>query len=174
MKKFLVALVAVVALAFGADAQKADIMIGYGGYTQMDGSDCHDGWHGVKNAWGAVTLGVNFHITRNFSLGPSYSLSTTTTKGGPDHSSIAYHVLMLNGRYSYYRTSFMTLYAHLGLGCDISHMMPKHGDSYNCAYFAFQASPLCADFAIANRVSFFAELGYGAQGVLQAGFRFGI
>lgn len=142
MKRFLIALVALVGLAGAASAQKAEIQIGYGGYTQMDATDCHDGWGGVNNAWGAVTLGVNFNVARNFWIGPSYSISTCTTKGGPDHSSIAYHVLMLNGRYNYWRNSMVTLYGHVGLGAVISHMMPHHMDSYNCTYFAYQFTPL--------------------------------
>lgn len=174
MKKFLLALVAIVGMSLGANAQRAEIQIGYGGYTQMDATDCHDGWHHVNTAWGAITGAVNFKINNKVAIGPSYTFSSTTTKGGPEHSSIAYHAIMLNGRYNYYRNSFVTLYAHLGLGCEISHMMPKHDDSYNKAYFAYQISPLGANFAIANNVSMFCELGFGAQGLLQAGFRFGI
>ena len=177
MKKLLLTLVAAVAMvmtAFAASAQKAEIAFSYGGYTQMDATDCHDGWHGVKNAWGAVTGAVNFNVARNLWVGPSYSFSSTTTKGGPEHSSIAYHVIMLNGRYHYWRNSIVTLYGHLGLGCEISHMMPRHDDSYNCTYFAYQISPLGAQFNISRSVSMFGELGFGAQGVLQVGFRFGL
>ena len=42
----------------------------------------------------------------------------------------------------------------------------------NKGYFAFQVSPVCAEAAIANKVSLFGELGFGAQGLLQVGFRF--
>lgn len=74
MKKFLLAIATAIAATFGMSAQSADITIGYGGYTQMDATNCHDGWHHVNNAWGAVTAGVNFHVLRNFALGPSYLL----------------------------------------------------------------------------------------------------
>lgn len=174
MKRFLVALVALVGLVGAASAQKAEIQLGYGGYTPMDATDCHDGWGGVNNAWGAVTLGVNFNVARNFWIGPSYSISTCTTKGGPDHSSIAYHVLMLNGRYNYWRNSMVTLYGHVGLGAVISHMMPHHMDSYNCTYFAYQFTPLGASVGISRSVTLFGELGFGAQGLLQVGARFSL
>ncbi len=174
MKKFLLAIATAIAATFGMSAQSADITIGYGGYTQMDATNCHDGWHHVNNAWGAVTAGVNFHVLRNFALGPSYTFSSCTTKGGPGHSSIAYHVVMLNGRYSYWHNRIVTLYGHVGVGAIISHMMPKHHDSYNKAYFAYQFTPLGAEVGISRSATLYGELGFGAQGLLQVGFRFRI
>ncbi|MCM1071244.1 MAG: porin family protein [[Clostridium] fimetarium] len=172
IKRAVMAAVTVVCVSAGASAQKAEVQVGYGGYTQMDASDCHDGWDHVNTAWGAVTAGVNFQINRKMWIGPSYTFSSTTTKGGPHHSSIAYHAIMLNGRYEYYRNSIISLYAHLGLGAEISHMMPRHDDAYNKAYFAYQITPVGAQFGISRAAYMFAELGYGAQGLLQVGFRF--
>ena len=81
-----------------------------------------------------------------------------------------YHVIMLNGRYDYYRNSIVTLYGHLGVGVDISHITGEWG-SENKGYFAIQASPLGAEASISRSVSMFGELGFGAQGLLQVGFR---
>ena len=119
MRRILFALVALIASAGAVSAQKTDISLSYGGYTQMDATDCHDGWHHVNNAWGALNVGVNFNVARNFYLGPSYTFSSCTTKGGPDHSSIAYHAIMLNGRYNYWHNRIVTLYGHLGIGAVI-------------------------------------------------------
>lgn len=174
MKKYLLLLAVVIATAFASQAQKAELYFGYGGYTQMDATNMHDDWHGVNTAWGAVTVGVNFNVAPKFWLGPSYSISSTTTKGGPDHSSILYNVVMLNGRYQYWSNRVVKLYGHLGLGVEISYMMPKYNDSYNKAYFAYQISPLGAEAQIARNVSLYGELGFGAQGLLQVGFRFGL
>lgn len=174
MKKYLFTLIAFLGIAVGAQAQKAEIFFSYGGYTQMDACDMHDGWHSVNTAWGAVNAGVSFNVAPKFWIGPSYTFSSCTTKGGPDHSSIAYHAIMLNGRYDYYRNSIVTLYAHLGLGAEISHLMPKWSDSYNKAYFAFQASPLGAQVGISRNFTLFGELGFGAQGLVQVGFRIGL
>lgn len=174
MKKFLLAFVAMAASLTSAYAQKTEITIGYGGYTQMDATNCHDGWSHVNNAWGAVTAGVNFNVLRNFYIGPSYTFSSCTTKGGPDHSSIAYHAIMLNGRYHYWSNRIVSLYAHVGVGAIISHMMPRHHDSYNKGYFAYQFSPLGAQVGISRVATIFGELGFGAQGVLQVGFRFNL
>lgn len=171
MKKFLLAIIAIVAVTAPAHSQRTELTVSYGGYTQMDASDCHDGWHHVKNAWGALNMGVNFRVMPKLWIGPSYTFSSTSTKGGPDHSKIAYHAIMMNGRYEYYRNSIVTLYGHLGVGAVISHMMPKHDDSYNCSYFAIQASPIGAQVGINRTFSMFGELGYGAQGLLQVGFR---
>ncbi|MDE5650634.1 MAG: hypothetical protein K2I35_06475 [Duncaniella sp.] len=65
---------AVLGMAFGAQAQRAQLQIGYGGYTQMDASDMHPGGS-VDNAWGALTAGVNFKVAPSFYLGASYTFS---------------------------------------------------------------------------------------------------
>lgn len=174
MKKYLLLLVAALGMTLSASAQKTEIQVGYGGYTQMDACDCHDGWSHVNTAWGAVTAGVNFKVTPKMWLGPTYTFSSTKTDGGKYASKIAYHAIMLNGRYEYYRTSKVTVYAHLGLGAVVSHMQPHGGDSYNCTYFAFQISPVGAQMSLSRNASIFGELGFGAQGLLQVGFRFNI
>ena len=56
----------------------------------------------------------------------------------------------------------------------ISHMMPKYHDSYNQTYFAYQFSPLGAQVGISRSATIFGELGFGAQGLLQVGFRFNL
>ncbi len=173
MKKYLLIIVAIIATSFASFAQKPELYVGYGGYTQMDATNMHDDWNSVNNAWGAVTVGVNFKVAPKFWIGPSYTISSTTTKG-PESSSILYNAVMLNGRYQYWSNRVVKLYGQLGLGVEISHMMPKHFDSYNKTYFAYQISPLGAEAQIANNVSLYGELGFGAQGLLQVGVRFGL
>ncbi len=141
MKKFLLVMCAVIGLAFGASAQRAQLQIGYGGYTQMDASDMHD-YGAVNNAWGALTAGVNFKILPSFSLGLSYTFSSTSYKH-IDDANAYYHVFILNGKYDYWRNSIVRLYAHAGVGVDVTHMAA--GDWHkNKTYFAFQASPIGA------------------------------
>lgn len=172
MKRLLLAFAAIAGMTLGLNAKSGwDLSVGYGGYTQMDATDMHDDWHGVNTAWGALTVGLNYHINNKLSVGPSYTFSSTTTKGGHNHSNIAYHVIMLNLRYNYYRAGIFNIYAHGGLGADISHMQPKGGDSYNKGYFAFQISPIGAEFNVTRGLNMYGELGFGAQGLLQVGFR---
>ena len=61
MKKYILVLLAVLGLGFAASAQKAQLQIGYGGYTQMDGlgsPDC-----GGKLQGGAEVLaGSQLHL----------------------------------------------------------------------------------------------------------------
>jgi len=174
MKKILFAFVLIFACSGAALAQRTELTVGYGGYTHMDASDCHDGWHGVKNAWGALSAGLNFRVADRIWVGPSYTFSSTNTKGGPGRSHVAYHVVMANGRYEYYRNKIVTLYGHLGLGVVVSHMMPNAGDSYNNTYFGMQISPVGASVGISRRVAMYGELGYGTQGLLQVGVRIGL
>lgn len=171
MKKYLLTLFAIVAIAIGASA-KVQLQLGYGGYTQMDATDMHDGAPAVNNAWGALTAGVNAKVAPNFTIGGTYTFSSASRKH-TDNSSAYYHVIMLNGRYDYWRNSIVKLYGHAGVGVDISHL--TYGDdSDNKAYFAFQVSPLGAEVDLTRTTAIFGELGFGAQGLLQVGVRFNL
>lgn len=169
--KLFVALSMIVCASGLVQAQKIDLMASYGGYTQMDACDMHDGWSDVNNAWGALTLGVDFHITSKLAVGPSYTFSSTTTEG-EHHSNIAYHGIMMNLKYKYWRNSIVTLYAHGGIGCVVSHMQPHGGDAYNKTYFGVQIVPLGAEVGIAKKCKLFGELGFGVQGLMQVGFKY--
>lgn len=171
IKKLLFAITVGIASVFGANAQKTEITASYGAYTQMDATDMKDGWSHVNTAWGALNLGVNFRVTPKIWIGPSYTFSSTTTKGGPGHSNIAYHAVMLNGRYHYYRNSIVTLYAKLGLGVEFSYMQPRERDNYTKAYCAFQIVPVGAQVDLNRNWAMFAEAGFGAQGLFQFGFK---
>ena len=151
-KKVILALVLGAASLMGASAQKAEITASYGAYTQMDATDMKDGWKHVNTAWGALNVGLNFRVTPKIWIGPSYTFSSSTTKGGPEHSNVAYHAVMLNGRYHYYRNSIVSLYAKVGLGVEFS-------------YVGAQVD-LSRDWAM------FAEAGFGAQGLFQFGFKY--
>ena len=77
---------------------------------------------------------------------------------------------MLNARYAYWRNSVVTLYGHLGIGADISHI--TYGDeSKNKGYFACQVSPVGAEVGLSRSCAMFGEVGFGAQGLVQVGFR---
>lgn len=170
MKRLILAFAAAAALAFGAQAQKTQLYASYGGYTQMDATDCHDGMSNINTAWGALNLGLDFRVNRNLRIGPSYTFSSASQKGR-DHGSVAYHAILLNLKYDYYRNSIVNLYAHGGVGAVISHLMPKHTDAFNKSYFAYQIVPIGAEVGISRRALVFGELGFGAQGLLQVGFK---
>lgn len=170
MKKFLLVLLAALGIGISAHAQRTELQLGYGGYTQMDATNMHEG-AGVKNAWGALTAAVNFKVMPNLYIGPSYTFSSSSYKGGGPN--LYYHVIMLNGRYNYWKNSIVTLYGHLGIGADITHTSFA-GQNSNNGYFAFQISPLGATVDINKSLSMFGELGFGAQGLIQVGVRLGI
>lgn len=172
MRKTLLTLALCGAAAFSAGAAgKTELTVSYGGYTQMDAMDMSDGIK-MDNAWGAVTAGVNFRVGPNFWLGPSYTFSSASVKHADDSYGY-YHVIMLNGRYNYYRRGGLTMYAKAGIGVDITHMSINDGDyTKNKAYCAFQINPVGAQYALSNSVDIFGELGFGAQGLLQVGFKF--
>lgn len=171
-KKIIIAAALGIATVFASSAQKAEVTLSYGAYTQMDASDMHDGWHKVNNAWGAMNAGFNFRVAPKIWVGPSYTLSSSSTKGGPESSSIAYHAVMLNGRYHYYSNSIISLYAKVGLGVEFSYMQPYGQDNYTKSYCAFQIVPVGAVFDINRNFGLFAEAGFGTQGLFQFGVKY--
>ncbi|MBO4955680.1 MAG: outer membrane beta-barrel protein [Muribaculaceae bacterium] len=168
MKKILITLLVCVTCAFAASAQKAELQLGYGGYTQMDATNMHGGHGKVNTAWGALTAGVNFRVMPKLWIGPSYTFSSADFKHGDLNA--YYHVIMMNARYEYYRNSIVKLYAHFGIGADITHISDDEF-SENKGYFAFQISPLGAEVDLNRTFKLFGEAGFGAQGLIQVGFR---
>ncbi len=169
MKRYLLIIAAVVAFFTTASAQRAELTASYGGYTQMDAMDCHDGGGDVNTAWGSLNLGANFNIAPNFWIGPSYTFSSTSRKHHSDNK-FYYHAIMLNGRYNYYRNSIVTVYGKVGIGSIITHET-YDDESENKGYFAFQLTPVGAQVGLSNTVSIFGEAGFGAQGLIQVGFK---
>lgn len=169
MKKYLLAIIAVISLCGAARAQRTEIFASYGGYTQMDAMDCHMGGSDVDNAWGALNLGVNVNVAPNFWIGPSYTFSSTSRKHH-DNNHFYYHAIMLNGRYDYYRNSIVTVYGKVGIGSIITHQTWPD-DSKNKGYFAFQINPVGATVSLTRTLSMFGEAGFGAQGLIQVGFK---
>ncbi|MBD5232856.1 MAG: porin family protein [Bacteroidales bacterium] len=172
LKRLFAAAALAVTAIFGAHAQKTEVTLSYGAYTQMDATDMKDGWKHVNTAWGALNAGVNFKVAPKIWVGPSYTFSSTTTKGGPEHSNIAYHAVMINGRYHYYSNSIVSLYGKVGLGVEFSRMQPLVGDNYTKAYCAFQIVPIGAQVDISRQWAMYAEAGFGAQGMFQFGFKY--
>ncbi|MDE7161003.1 MAG: porin family protein [Muribaculaceae bacterium] len=171
MKKLLLALGLCGAAALSASAQNKEVYVSYGGYTQMDAMDMARGMK-TDNAWGAVNAGINFRVAPNLWIGPSYTFSSQTAKHDDD-SHAYYHVIMLNGRYNYYRRGDFTMYAKAGIGVDISHISIDDGDyTKNKAYCAFQVNPIGAQYSLSRNFDLFGELGFGAQGLLQVGFKY--
>lgn len=169
MKKLILTLIVILSATCMVKAQKANFTFGYGGYTLMDACDYHDDRGKVNTAWGALNVGVNFRVAPNFWIGPSYTFSSSSFKHSD--TDIYYHVIMLNGRYDYYKNSMVRLYAHVGLGVDITHIAPEEHDAINKGYFAYQISPIGADVPLSRSFTLFGELGFGAQGLLQVGGR---
>lgn len=177
MKKLMIAVAALFAAAvpmksFAAD-NLVDVTVGYGGYTAMDAiSNYHDDWHSVNTAWGSVNATVWFNAMPKLAFGPSYSISSATTDGGKNHSTLLYNTILGNVKYEFFKNSIVKLYAHAGAGVEITRFKPKNFDSYNKSYFAFQVSPIGAIVDLTPNFGLFGEAGFGSQGLVQAGVKF--
>lgn len=174
MNKILSAFLVALSLLFCSNQANAlEIAVSYGGYTASDtGGYYQDDWKGVKTAWGALTASLYVPVAKKFSIGPSYTFSSAVTKGGSNHSSLFYHTILFNGKYNYFQKGILTLYGHLGLGVEITQFDPKWDDNYTEAYFGYQVSPIGINARLANGFSIFGELGFGNQGLIQAGFSY--
>lgn len=180
MKKLLLALSLVVASALAVSAQ--EVAVSYGAYTQMDVINCHKGFPKVNTAWGSLNVSLYIPVAKGVKIGPSYSYSSAFTPAAEYEfenlgtyslkSKVGYHTLLLNVKVDYYSNSIVRLYGHGGVGAVISNMQPKYDDSYNKGYFAFHVSPIGAEFEIIPHAYMFGELGFGAQGLLQVGFKY--
>lgn len=168
MKKYLIAIAGAAAISGAASAQTFQFQAGYGGYTQMDATNMADGAN-VNTSWGAVTAGFNIRVLPSMRFGATYSFSSASYA---DHSpgNAYYHTVMFNFMYDIYRRGPLTLYSHAGMGVDITHLSAP-GYGFNKTYYAYQASPLGAEFNVGSGCNLFGEVGYGAQGLLQVGFR---
>lgn len=180
MKKTIIALAMMLGVAVGAAAQ--ELTFSYGGYTQMDAVNNHKGFQETNNAWGAVNLSLYIPVAKGVKVGPSYTYSSQFTPKSayeiPDlgtfdlKSEVGYHAMMLNVKVDYWHNNIVNLYGHAGAGIVIAHMMPKYQDSYNKGYFAGQISPIGAEVSLAPHAFMFGELGFGAQGLVQVGFKY--
>lgn len=178
MKKLIVSLLVLAGIAAAPATSKAagnfcELNVSYGGYTVMDAADYADNWSHVHTAWGSVNATLWFNVLPKLAIGPSYSFSSAHTDGGSVRSSVTYNSILANVKYQYYSNSIVKLYAHVGLGAEISHLMPKYGDSYNNAYFGFQVTPVGATVDLTRNFGIYGELGFGCQGLLQVGFKVG-
>lgn len=180
MKKLLLSLLVAMGVAAGAQAQ--EVYVSYGAYTQMDATNCHKGFAKTDNAWGSLNIGLYIPVTKNLKIGPSYSYSSQFTPAKEYEfpylgtynlkSKVGYHTIMLNAKYTYYRSSIFNLYGHVGVGGVIANMRPKEGEIFNKGYFAGQISPIAAEVEFYPGAKFFGELGFGAQGLVQVGFSY--
>lgn len=156
-------------------ARDTEVGFSYGAMPAMKNIDAYNGgWDGIS-PWGAVSMTIDHRFASRLKAGLSYTLSTASTDhtgviGGGD---ITWHALMVNARYDWMEKGRWRLYSHAGAGVLITYFSPSWRDSYNTTRFAFQASPLGAEFDIAPSFGLFAEAGYGIEGIVQAGFRIG-
>jgi hypothetical protein len=186
MKRLFATLGLAAATSLTASLAAQQLSVGYGGYTQMDATNCHKGFDRVDCAWGALNASLWIPVSRSVSLGASYTFSSASTPEDIAFESVngvvraddgrrgkvAYHAILLNTKVDYWRRCSLSLYAHVGVGAIIAHMQPPFAHHYGKGYFAYQISPLGAEVGLGKHVAMFAEVGFGAQGLAQVGFNY--
>lgn len=174
MKKFL--LIICVALAgITAQARDTEVSVSYGAMPAMSSLGVyHNHWHNL-DYWGAVNFTIDHKFAPGLWIGLNYTYSSASSDEAwhERYGKVTWHGLMANLRYEWLQRGPVTLYSHVGIGALVEYYSPSWEDTYNRTNMAFQVSPLGLQVDAARGVGFFAEAGYGVQGIIKAGIRVG-
>ncbi len=150
-----------------------ELGVSYGGLPAMRWLEGYSGhWQGI-NPWGVVAISIDHRFAPRIWAGMSYTISSASSGNASDgrEGSVVWHSLMVHGRYTYGWSGRWSFYGGGGLGVIISYMQPSWAPTYNRTHFAFQATPVAAQFRILDNFDVFAEAGFGVQGILRGGLR---
>lgn len=133
---------------------------------------------------GKYTIGYNYHFPNNLTLGAAISFSryslTVLPLGSTNIASVSADVIstLVTMRTNWFNHKYVAMYSKFGIG-----LISYHGDARALGFGASgwvpfplptaHISPVCIE-AGNPRVRFFAELGFGSQGLLQSGIRVGL
>lgn len=123
------------------------------------------------SSWGAATLGYNFRLTRNFSIGAQaiYSSNRSELKNSGIQIKNRYWSVMPNVKWSWLNLKIVSLYSRLGAGATFS-KAKSGGTADSSTQFAFQVSPIGIE--VGGNLAAYAEVGIGTSGCLMAGVRY--
>lgn len=192
MKKILLLAVALFVAAIYADAQEYEypdneIAIGVGFGTHpfigvafgdafagaIDRSDCSD------STVGAYSVTYLRNLSKHFAVGATavYEYMYTENKKN-EKLSENFITAMPTARAYWFRSKGFGMYSRLAAGVsfqlseDYKDSSKTEKENHCDAHFAFHAAPVACEFG-SNKISGFLELGYGYQGFVNAGVKFG-
>ena len=134
-----------------------------------------------SNYWGAMNLGYTYRHSDLITFGLNYTYTglrrNIVSESGAfvGDNRIDIHVIMPEFKCDWYKKGMITLYSRAAVGVSIANvedefMGDKKSISDTAVSFAFQASPIGIE--IGNTFAFYAEAGFGYNGIIVAGFRY--
>ncbi|MCM1292258.1 MAG: hypothetical protein NC111_03660 [Bacteroides sp.] len=175
MKKILFSILLAVFAIGQLSARDTEVSVSYGAMPAMKSLGVyHNHWDGLDN-WGAINATIDHKFAPGLWIGLSYTYSSADSDHAWDgrYGKVTWHGLMANVRYEWLHRGPVTMYSHVGIGALVEYYSPSWEDSYNRTNMAFQISPVGLQIDIIPQLGVFAEAGYGVQGIIKAGLRFG-
>lgn len=138
--------------------------------------------NGSESSYGAYSLTYLHNCSKHIAVGAAATFEHTSkdTKKGPSISD-NFLAVMPTARAYWFRNKSFGMYSRLAAGVAFnfyddlkynSNNTDTEKESKTDMLFAFQLSPVSFEFG-SNKVSGFLELGYGYQGIFNAGIRLG-
>ncbi len=125
-----------------------------------------------SKGFGTVFGGAEYYISNHFAAGLQYSHAAYEHTYNMADQSVAkmnnqYHTILLRGKAIWFNQSLFQIYSALAVGPTFTKAENELGDTKTNTAFAFHASPV--GVRIGNHIAFFAEAGFGYQGLISAG-----
>ncbi|KQC01458.1 hypothetical protein [Pedobacter sp. Hv1] len=171
--------------AIFARAQKVEV---YGSYGLGSAQEIIDGLSDMgaslftggtvssqtNHLYGPIAVGVNYYFTPRLSAGILYSntSSRSIVSGGSSSANTyknTYNVIMARTDYRYIDKA-VQLYSGISLGSSFATTKPENGTSTKTASttdFAYQVNAL--GIRVGRKIGVFTELGFGYNGIINAG-----
>lgn len=175
MKKLITVILIAFAAVATSQARETEVSVSYGAMPAMQSLGVyHNHWHNL-DYWGAMNFTIDHRFAPNLWIGLAYTYSSADSNTALDgrYGKAYFHGLTANVRYEWYSRGPIRLYSHVGVGALVEYYSPSWEDSFNRTNVAFQVSPVGVEANLAPNVGFFAEAGYGVQGIIKAGVRIG-
>lgn len=191
MKTWIITLLTVLAtcgIVSAQDYPKHELSLSYGIFTDNEIAETVGGVLGTvftagavqMNNYsfsGAVSVEYAYHVSKVLAFGGAFCYERATmdivmanAKVGVTYDN--YYTVMPIGKANWANWESVRLYSKLGLGVTVdAYRQSSAGERHynHDVNFAFQFSPIGIE--IGRRVNFFAEGGFGVQGIVQAGMR---
>lgn len=170
---------------YGLDYQSHEVSVSYGYGSAIKwvggfGGILSNTSYGERNQWGAVSLSYLYRPYDKITFGGSYAFTGFQSDLLDEKGNVVgkgrgnLHVIMPVFKSNWFVSEYVTLYSRAGIGVAIGiiDLSMSNGETgrYTEAEFAFQASPIGVE--VGKDFSFFAEGGFGYQGLLILGFRY--
>lgn len=122
--------------------------------------------------FGALFVNLDYYVGDKTAVGiqlnyAHYQTNYKMSSGNIESLKTKYFSPMLHTKYNWVNKPILNIYSAAAVGATFYTSKNEAGEKKNITSFAFQASPI--GLRVGNKVAFFAELGFGFQGLISGG-----